>query len=500
MAASGSATPSPPPEPQPQPQPQPQGDAIAVVDAAGRLLRWSPGAERLLGYPAGEVLGTAATDLLGDRADTSRFDTDRPGYLGSTGLRHRDGGAVDAALWATPLDDGWLLQADRGSAVRQTELDRALLNGARDLRRWLLPRRLSDTDAVDVAYRHLPARGPAGVGGAWYDYMRLSGARMALMVGDTAGDGLHAAAYMARLRTATRVLADQDLSPEEVLTGLDALVKRFLADFAVPRRGPSTTTCLFAIFDPIKQELSLASAGHPLPMIRAADQGARALDAPIGHPLADPGTPYERTTLPWTDGDMLILTTRGLAAADGDDHPRPLLAALNSLAPPTGPHAQDDPSALCDRLIHRLDPDGRVSDAVLMIARLRRLAPDRYTAWDLTDNPEEVGRARALVAGQLRTWGLEDLDFGTELMVSELVTNALRYGKPPIRLRLIRDQHLICEVLDSSSTSPHVRHAADTDEGGRGLYMVAQLADRWGTRYHDRGKTIWAWQPLPDAA
>ena len=83
---------------------------------------------------------------------------------------------------------------------------------------------------------------------------------------------------------------------------------------------------------------------------------------------------------------------------------------------------------------------------------------------------------------QLRAWGLEEVSHITELVVSELVTNAIRYGGVPIRLRLIRDGTLICEVSDASSTAPHLRRARVSDEGGRGLHLVAQLTQRWGTR------------------
>ncbi|MGW2934354.1 ATP-binding protein [Streptomyces sp. NPDC001156] len=92
-----------------------------------------------------------------------------------------------------------------------------------------------------------------------------------------------------------------------------------------------------------------------------------------------------------------------------------------------------------------------------------------------------------------------DLAFSTELIISELVTNAIRHGTPPIRLRLIRDRMLILEVSDASSTSPHIRRAATTDEGGRGLFLVAQCSHRWGTRYHATGKTIWAEQSMTDS-
>ncbi|WP_159026559.1 ATP-binding SpoIIE family protein phosphatase [Streptomyces vietnamensis] len=378
--------------------------------------------------------------------------------------------------------------------ARALDLQRLMLPG-------LLPSLLPGASTVDVAYRHLPARGPGGLGGAWYDVIRLSGSRTVLVVGDAPGEGLQAAVYVPRMRTATRALAYEDLSPEEVLTRLDAMVKRFVAEFAHTGSGPIGSTCLFATFDPIKQELSLASAGHPVPVIRAAGQGVRAVDMPVGHPFGVPGTPYESTVMPWTDGDVLVLSTKGLGSTDADGRPEALLAALSSLVPPAGPDAaQTDPTGMCDQLINLLGPSGRLCDAVLMAARLRSLGPEFHAGWDLASDSREVGRARTLVTEQLHAWDLADLEFGTQLIVSELVTNALRYGKPPIQLRLIRDEGLTCEVTDGSSTSPHVRHAAETDEGGRGLYMIAQLADLWGTRYHDRGKTIWARQPLPHGA
>jgi anti-sigma regulatory factor (Ser/Thr protein kinase) len=105
-----------------------------------------------------------------------------------------------------------------------------------------------------------------------------------------------------------------------------------------------------------------------------------------------------------------------------------------------------------------------------------------------------VAEARKRVSDRLTAWGLEEEAFTTELVVSELVTNALRYGRPPIRLRLIHDRSLICEVSDGSSTAPHLRRARVFDEGGRGLFLVAQLTQRWGTRYTSTGKTIWAEQ------
>ncbi|MCG0291148.1 ATP-binding protein, partial [Streptomyces sp. PSAA01] len=124
------------------------------------------------------------------------------------------------------------------------------------------------------------------------------------------------------------------------------------------------------------------------------------------------------------------------------------------------------------------------------------LASDRVATWDIPADAAAVAEARRNTTGQLLAWGLEETLFTTELIVSELVTNAIRYGRPPIRLRLIRDRSLICEVSDANSTAPHLRRARVFDEGGRGLMLVAQLATRWGTRQGPDGKTIWVEQDL----
>ncbi|MGW8360033.1 ATP-binding protein, partial [Streptomyces wedmorensis] len=108
-----------------------------------------------------------------------------------------------------------------------------------------------------------------------------------------------------------------------------------------------------------------------------------------------------------------------------------------------------------------------------------------------------VAASRAAATAHLRRWGLEELVLGTELIISELVTNAIRYGAAPICVRLVHARTLICQVADATGTSPRVRLAADTDEGGRGLFLVGQIAQRWGTRYTETGKIIWTEQALP---
>jgi hypothetical protein len=145
-------------------------------------------------------------------------------------------------------------------------------------------------------------------------------------------------------------------------------------------------------------------------------------------------------------------------------------------------------------LTHRPD-----DDIALLIARTRALDADRVAAWDLAFDPAIVAQARQYATTQLTAWGLDDAAFITELVVSELVTNAIRYGRPPIQLRLIHENStLISEVFDSSNTAPHMRRARTYDEGGRGLLLVGQLAHRWGTRPAPTGKTVWAEQSLTE--
>ncbi|WP_199841480.1 ATP-binding protein, partial [Streptomyces scabiei] len=152
--------------------------------------------------------------------------------------------------------------------------------------------------------------------------------------------------------------------------------------------------------------------------------------------------------------------------------------------------------ALCDRVLGAVLPRRPTDDVALLLARPRALDPARVATWEVSPDPSAVAEARKNALGRLESWGLNDAAFVTELVVSELVTNAIRHAEPPVRLRLIHDRSLICEVSDASSTAPHMRRARTYDEGGRGLLLVAQLTRRWGTRPTSTGKTIWTEQAL----
>ncbi|MEV4859476.1 ATP-binding SpoIIE family protein phosphatase [Streptomyces ossamyceticus] len=501
-----------------------------------------------------------------------------------------------------PFDDEDLLLAQEIAARAAVAVDNArrythARATAISLQRSLLPSRTPPQSAVEVACRYRPAGDRAGVGGDWYDVIPLSGARVALVVGDVVGHGIHAAATMGRLRTAVRTLADIDLPPDELLTHLDDVVIRLSAEAegegegeagdagaragdtagapspggggrsedagartaagrGLPAESPGAAglgsgssapgggratgetvlpvtsgtvpsgpaaaspypsgspspspqpspagspspalvgaesaggigaTCVYAVYDPVSRSCTLARAGHVLPVVVAPDGAVDVLDLPPGPPLGLGGLPFEAVEVEWPEGTVLALYTDGLLEARGHDIEEGLARLRDALVRPAA-----SLEVTCDAVLGSLLPARPPDDVALLLARTRTLGAEQVADWDLEADPAAVSRARANVARQLAVWGLEELDFLAELVVSELVTNAIRYGRPPIRLRLIHDRTLLCEVSDAGSTTPHLRRARVFDEGGRGLLLVAQLAERWGTRHARRGKTVWA--------
>ncbi|MGR4877990.1 SpoIIE family protein phosphatase [Streptomyces sp. LARHCF249] len=406
-----------------------------------------------------------------------------------------------------PFDEGELAVADELVARLAVCIDNAR-RYAREhaaalvLQRSLLPRLLPQLSAVELAYRYLPADSRAGVGGDWFDVIALSGTRVGLVVGDVVGHGLSAAATMGRLRTSVRVLARMDLAPDELLARLDDLVTQGGNERAavriegeeLPEDEALGVTCLYAVYDPVSGTCTMARAGHPLPAVVDPDDGTVTFpELPSAPPLGLGGLPFESAELTLPPGSVLALFTDGLVRGrdrDVDEQLGILSAVLSHSTRPL-----DD---LGDEAVDALLPRPADDDAALLLVRTRILGRHQVALWELTADPQAVGRARAAASEQVRAWGLDDLVFTTELVVSELVTNAIRHAAAgPIQLRLIRDQTLICEVSDSGLTSPHLRQAAGDDEGGRGLFIVAQTTQQWGTRFTATGKVIWAEQAIP---
>ncbi|MFD9498074.1 SpoIIE family protein phosphatase [Streptomyces sp. NPDC060035] len=362
------------------------------------------------------------------------------------------------------------------------------------LQRSLLPGVFPELSALEVGHRYLPAQ--AGVGGDWYDVIPLPGARVALVVGDVVGHGLHAAATMGRLRTAVHNFAALDLPPDELLAHLDDLITRIDQDATAEGNTEAITgaTCLYAVYDPVSGRCVLARAGHPGPALVSPDGSVTFPDIPVSPPLGvGGGLPVETAELRLAADSRLVLYTDGLVEARGRDIDTGLGMLRDALARTDGTTPDDTCRVVLDAMLHTRPSD----DVALLVARTRLLDPEQVGEWEVPHDPAAVSRIRTEATRKLEAWGLGEATFTTELILSELVTNAIRYGDSPISLRLLRDRDsLICEVGDGTSTSPHLRRAAITDEGGRGLFLVAQLSRRWGTRYTDRGKIIWAEQAL----
>ena len=368
---------------------------------------------------------------------------------------------------------------------------------ALQLQQSLLPP-LSHSTAARTAARYLPASSGGGVGGDWYDVVQLSSLRVALVVGDVVGHGLRATAMMGRMRTAVQTLADLDLAPDELLTHLDDLVLRLAEENELAALG---STCLFAVYDPVARRCALASAGHPPPGLIRPDGRVEFIELSPGPPLGVGGLPFEVTEIELEPGSVLVFYTDGLVA-----HPdRDIDAGMDALrASLRGAGPSDDLEALASLLVDEMSPERGAApphladDATLLLARVREVPPSSTALWELPAEDSAVATARELAIERLTSWRApEELSFVAELVVSELVTNAVRYGGgSAVRLRLIRDgDKLVCEVSDPSSTAPHLKRAKSEDEGGRGLFIVAQLGTRWGVRFSTEGKTIWTELP-----
>jgi serine phosphatase RsbU (regulator of sigma subunit)/anti-sigma regulatory factor (Ser/Thr protein kinase) len=359
------------------------------------------------------------------------------------------------------------------------------------LQRSLLPISLSAPSTVEVRHRYLPGSKLVEVGGDWYESIALPGARVALIVGDVAGHGVKAAVTMGRLRTALHTLANLELPPAEALHVMHEL----MVELGV--QEPHFATCVYAVYDATTGRLEIASAGHLPPLLVPPSGVGELLEIPPAPPLGvEGGLAIESKEFQVEDGSLFVIYTDGLVESRGRDiddglERLRLLFDAESLERPM----EDLAKATLDSVYG----DHYRDDIAVLLARLRRLPEDQRVSWILPADPAAVRRSRGLVRAQLEKWGLSDLSYTTELVTSELITNALRYAPGPIELRLLRERTLICEVLDRSAALPRLRHAGDEEENGRGLVVVSQLSHRWGTRRTAEGKVVWCEQLLPDA-
>ncbi|ROR42318.1 PAS domain S-box-containing protein [Kitasatospora cineracea] len=363
------------------------------------------------------------------------------------------------------------------------EHERALI-----LQRSLLPPGNPAASGLEIARRYLPSNNNTEVGGDWFDVIPLPGSRTALVIGDVMGRGLRAAVAMGQLRTAVRTLAMLDLDPEEVLSALDEIA-RGLGNDEDPDRSSAEVylaTCVYAVYDAVKQRCTFANAGHLPPVLLAPGQGARTITVPPGLPLGVGGEPFEEVTVDLPEGAVLALYTDGLVESrkhqldEGIDAFRAALEA-----------GSERIEELCDQVLDELNPHHGEDDIALLMAKVKGLPKGSVGDWRFPSEPTSVAKAREAACGWLLERGLDELVDTSELLVSELVTNALRHGRGEIRLRLLRDKTMVCEVWDDAYAQPRQRRAQETDEGGRGLQLVSLLAERWGSRRTPKGKIVW---------
>ncbi|QEV67942.1 serine/threonine protein phosphatase [Streptomyces chartreusis] len=424
----------------------------------------------------------ALPELLGDDGQLIIPDGQRAILAPLRGRRRVIGAAVflrRPERLAFEPDD--LLVAAQLATHSALGIDKAVLYGreayiADELQRTMLPETLPRPTGVRLASRYLPAAETARVGGDWYDAIPLPGSRVALVVGDVMGHSMTSAAIMGQLRTTAQTLAGLDLPPQEVLHHLDEQAQRLGTD--------RMATCLYAVYDPVSHRITIANAGHPPPVLLHLGGRAEVLRVPAGAPIGVGGVDFEAVELDAPAGATLLLYTDGLVESrlrdvwTGIEQLREKLAATAQL---TGPDHPPPLEALCDEVLDMLGPGDRDDD----------IAPSDVAYWFLEPEDAAPGRARRLARRALARWGLEELTDSVELLVSEVVTNAVRYASRPVTLRLLRTDVLRCEVGDDVPQLPRLRQARATDEGGRGLYLVNRLARRWGATRLSTGKVVW---------
>ncbi|WP_328669990.1 SpoIIE family protein phosphatase [Streptomyces sp. NBC_00322] len=429
-----------------------------------------------------ELLGDGRTVPSGHRAILAPLRGRRRVIGAAVFLRRPDRPAFE------PND---LLVAAQLATHTALGIDKAVLYGreayiADELQRTMLPDSLPQPTGVRLASRYLPAAETARVGGDWYDAIPLPGSRVALVVGDVMGHSMTSAAIMGQLRTTAQTLAGLDLPPQEVLHHLDEQAQRLGTD--------RMATCLYAVYDPVAHRITIANAGHPPPILLHLGGRAEVLRVPPGAPIGVGGVDFEAVELDAPAGATLLLYTDGLVESrlrdvwTGIEQLRERLAATAQL---TGPDHSPPLEALCDDVLDMLGPGDRDDDIALLAARFDGIAPSDVAYWFLEPEDAAPSRARRLARRALARWGLEELSDSVELLVSEVVTNAVRYAERPVTLRLLRTDVLRCEVGDDSPQLPRQRRARDTDEGGRGLFLVNRLARRWGATRLSTGKVVW---------
>ena len=363
--------------------------------------------------------------------------------------------------------------AEREAAERERRI-------ADELQHSLLPATTFDLDHLEVAAVDQPGVAGTQVGGDWYDVIEVGAGRTALVIGDVMGRGVRAAAVMGQLRAAVRAYARLDLTPADVLEFLDGVVRE-LGEVQI-------VTCIYAVYDPHDRTLVDANAGHLPPLLAAEGDGVRRLTGPGGPPLGAGPLRLEEEQLTLPVGSRLALYTDGLVERRTRNLDIGIDQLADALAASSGPIA-DVPGAL----VAALAPEGSDDDVAMLVACVPEVREHEPATLSIADDVRAVHQARAFTVATLDQWALPaTLARDAILLVSEMVTNAIVHGRAPIQLRLRRAREaLLLEVDDTATAVPRKLRPTAEDIHGRGLQLVAMMADEWGSRPTPGGKSVW---------
>ena len=328
--------------------------------------------------PAGHALATGASSFFADRGELAHLYPRAPQISDKQAWAFlpllSSGRPIGCLLIAYnhphtfPVAERSILTPLAGLIAQA--LDRARLYDAKHglalaLQRTLLPQALPSVTGLEVAARYFPAGQGMNIGGDFYDLIRLTNTTAAAVIGDVQGHDMMAAALMGQVRMAVHSHATAGAAPDEVLIHTD----RDLADLNASR----FVSCLYAHLDLARQEVSLASAGHPPPLLRHADNKAEVVDISPGPPLGvGAGAPsYPVTTLPLVPETLLALYTDGLVEDPGTD----ITQTIADLARHLGESGDLPLHQLADSLVqHTRRTNQPIDDIALLLLQPNRLA------------------------------------------------------------------------------------------------------------------------------